>query len=71
MKIEKESDSPSPYFPEWAKSRLGWNYAGWIQRDSPYDSFDELCKHAIKTDHGEIRELDFYPEGAVAWCKEL
>jgi len=64
-------------FPSWAVRRPApWKYAGIHQEDPWFDaffgtSFKERCDEALISDHGETRELDFYPEGAVEWVREL
>lgn len=65
---------PMPY---WVKLRLmdGWQYMGVIGKNLmiPFDvlSFEELVEEALRSDHGEIREADYYPEGAACWVKEV
>ena len=52
-----------------------WRYVGWISNPSSASnihgkSFEQHCANATRSDHGETRELDMYPWGAVAWMKE-
>ncbi len=63
----------------WARDRgEPWIYVGWI-KNPPYAgsdgklSFNDYLEEAKKqrSDHGEIRELDVYPQGAVCWVKEV
>ena len=56
--------------PAWVKPRLGWKFVGWIPRDPLFETFEELVEDARKSDHGELREVDIYPQGAAAWIKE-
>ena len=60
--------------PEWAKPRGSeWKYAGCERRKSvsfPKISFEERMRYALRSDHGEIREADYYPKGATLWYKE-
>ena len=55
--------------PKWARAREGWWYCGWIRFTTPGE-FNQACYRALRSDHGELRGLDIYPEGAVEWCKE-
>ncbi len=58
-------------FPEWATRRTAaWHYTGWIQRNPPRMTFEELCKRAVVSYHGRVREIDLYPEGATMWIEE-
>ena len=54
--------------PNFAKRRpTPWIFSGWIKKDELYE---ELLERVMKTDdHGETREVDIYPEGAVTWYK--
>ena len=65
-----DGNKPIP-IPEWIVPRdENWRYVGWIGRNPFRVTFEELCERAVKSDHGEVRELDFYQEGAVTWVKE-
>jgi hypothetical protein len=61
-------------FPSWANEKPGWIYAGWIARHNPHRSagvtYESLVENAKKPDHGELREVDEYPEGATCWYQE-
>jgi len=58
-------------FPSWANTRIDWEYVGWIARNPAVEfSFEQLCQNALRSDHGELRKIDHYPEGAVCWMKE-
>ena len=58
-------------FPEGATRRgRPWRYMGWIPLNPIYGTFQELVGQAKRSDHGEIRELDFYTRGAVCWMRE-
>jgi hypothetical protein len=56
--------------PKWAEDRDDWNYAGWIRRPPIISTFEELCTRETRSDHGELREVIIYQEGAVVWWKE-
>ena len=62
--------NPDP--PVWAKKiRPGWKYVGIILRDTWGNlSFFQTCQRALRSDHGELRRIDYYPEGAVCWTRE-
>ncbi len=61
--------NPSP--PAWAGIRPGWEFAGIISRNpSGSLSFFEYCQRALRSDHGELRRIDYYPQGAVCWTRE-
>lgn len=52
-----------------------WIFVGWIKHHHgpKFDfelSFEDMCAKAQQSDHGETREIDSYPEGAVCWYKE-
>lgn len=66
------SDGTPIPFPSWATRRdFPWVYVGWIENPpGTGDSFDEVISGQLKSDHGEIREVDRYPEGATCWCRE-
>lgn len=65
------AESESVIMPSWIKPRIGWNYAGWISRNPSGNMvFEELVERAKKSDHGECREVDIYPEGIACWFKE-
>lgn len=58
-------------FPEWAEDQPGWLYIGWIKNPSTTEiSFEELCENAKRIDHGELRKVVIYPQGATCWYKE-
>ncbi len=63
-------------FPSWATRREGpWIYAGWISIDCEdstlgIPSYKEMVAKQLRSDHGEIREVDEYPQGAVYWYRE-
>lgn len=60
------SDTP---FPPWAKRRdPPWIYTGWIDKSSTH--FDKLVAMNRKSDHGEARIVDVYPQGAVCYYHE-
>ena len=58
--------------PSWVELRSPpWKFAGWISCDPILDlDFDEAVQRSLGSDHGEIREVDYYNEGAVTWWKE-
>lgn len=59
--------------PSWVKPRPApWKYAGWISREPAFGrDFDEVIKAIpLISDHGEIREVDIYEEGAAEWLKD-
>ena len=58
-------------FPRWAKQRqYPWVYLGYIRRETFLGkTFKERCQEAKRLDHGEIRCLDIYPEGAIEWYR--
>jgi len=58
--------------PSWAKVRKGWVYAGWVSRkDTTPEEFAQYVKnHKDATaKNRQIRETDFYEQGAVHWWK--
>lgn len=55
---------------DWIKIRVGWQYVGWIARSLATSTFEELVEKGRRSDHGELREVDIYPEGAACWMKE-
>lgn len=59
-----------PYMPIWVKVRVGWRYVGWIARAPAIGTFEEHVEELRRSDHGELREVDIYPEGAACWMKE-
>jgi hypothetical protein len=60
-----------PLCPPWATAREGWRFAGWISRQgNSSKTFEELVERTIQSDHGEVREIDIYEQGAVCWIKE-
>ena len=70
----------NPYYlplPEWAIERdNSWTYCGVI--DNPpwlFDihglSYKQLRASTLRSDHGELREVDEYPEGCTCWCREV
>ena len=73
-------DRNNIFAPAWIKPRVGWTYAGWIpknpitsgpNRATEQDiSYEELIRRHLQSDHGEIREVDAYPEGAACWFRE-
>lgn len=67
-----EYDKGPPFIPmpDWIIPRPGWRFAGWFPREPAYSTFEELLKNAQHSDHGELREVDVYPEGAAEWFKE-
>jgi hypothetical protein len=55
-------------FPEWAKYRpVPWEFVGWI---GPGPNMKRLAQASLRSDHGELRENDEYPEGIACWYKE-
>ena len=56
------------YFPHFAKPRSApWIYAGWVAKG---DDYKGLLESTVISDHGETREVDEYPKGAVTWYKD-
>ena len=58
------------FMPSWITPRIGWTFTGWFPNTPIIGSFDELVKNAKLSDHGELREVDIYPEGVATWYKE-
>lgn len=60
------------YMPSWVKPRLtgDWQYAGVIDKNPFRGTFEELVVRTLHSDHGEIREVDHYEQGAACWFKE-
>lgn len=54
--------------------RRGWYCCSWISRKltpSCSKTFEELCEQATRrSDHGEERAVDIYPDGAVCWYRD-
>ena len=49
----------------------GWRYVGWI--NDPPDcekSVQQLLSEHMQSDHGEERDHDICPEGAILWMRE-
>jgi hypothetical protein len=68
-----ESEAKEWGFPLQAQSRgEPWQFVGWIKKMVPGrpESFEKLCQRAGQSDHGETREVEIFPEGAVVWYKE-
>ena len=56
--------------PAWANNRPGWTFCGWIKNPPSFGNFDEMVTAAKVSDHGELRAVDIYSQGAVCWFKE-
>ena len=58
-------------FPPFGVRRPApWIYAGWIAREPKASTFEELVEYARRSDHGEERVVDLYPEGAICYYRE-
>ncbi len=69
IKLDRIEEYLDNSFPSWATRRNGWHYAGTI---TPSSNFDALVKEFLKPEPGQLREVDYYPQGAVCWyAKEL
>ena len=47
-----------------------WHYCGWIPRKPQGVIFEDAVKREKRSDHGELREVDIYEDGAVFWWAE-
>lgn len=62
--------------PSFAKRRSApWIYCGWLERpsnpsDVAQDHFDQLVRRSLQSNHGEVRGVDVYPEGATCYWSE-
>ena len=57
-------------FPRWATWRgNGWRYCGWIANPPAIGTFEEHYQAMLRSDHGEQRGVDVYPEGATCWFR--
>jgi hypothetical protein len=65
-------NEPNDYFPTGAKRReRPWAFICWIKRESFMGlTFEEMCRDTVLQDHGELRFVDVYPEGAIEWVCE-
>jgi len=75
MKTENKVTGVKLDLPFGVPRKSPWRFVGVIARESEaYGrlgiTFEELLESAKKIDHGEIREQDVYPEGAICWMKE-
>lgn len=69
------AENPTP-FPSFAKRRSGlWVYCSWFGRPSDPSNvvqghFNELVQRSQRSDHGEERVVDIYPEGVTCYYRE-
>lgn len=74
MVMLKEREITIIPIPNWVRLRpQPWKFGGWISYKPSISGldFDELVQKSLRPDHGEIREVDYYEEGAVIWWKEM
>ena len=67
------TDFKKPPMPNFAVPRSkNWTFVGWIEdRPKQFEheaTFEELV--ALTLGRGGVREVDYYPEGAVCWLKK-
>lgn len=61
------------FFPSFSQWRDGWKYLTWSDRENwpiGETTFEEMSERSLRSDHGEERATDIYPEGMTHWVRE-